>query len=368
MVINWQDRENPQAGGAEIHLHEIFGGLTGRGHEVRAVVGGWPGCSPRATLDGIEVTRVGSRYTFPLHVRAAVRHEIERHPVDVVIEDINKIPLYTPTWVEQSVIGLVPHLFGATAFAEAPWPLAAGVWASERRIARAYRTTPFEAISEDTALDLERRGIDRRRVRVIHPGIDHTLYVPSPKRASRPTLLYLGRLKRYKGIDVLLRATAILVARGCRVHLDIAGQGDDRRRLEQETRKLGLENTVTFCGWIPEAEKIRRLQQAWVAAYPSPKEGWGLVNIEAAACGTPVVASDSPGLRESVRHGRSGFLVAHGDATAWANALEPLLRDPEYATRVRAGAIEYAARFSWDRAVRATESHLHEVLGVTGGS
>jgi len=364
LVVNWQDRENPQAGGAESHLHEVFGGLADRGHDVRAVVSGWPGSVPRATLDGIEVTRVGRRYTFPLHVRTAVRRELQRRPVDVVIEDINKIPLCTPSWVPGPVVGLVPHLFGTTAFAEAAWPLAATVWASERRIPGVYRTTWFEVISEGTANDLERRGLDRNRITVIHPGIDHTVYVPAriDERDPRPTLLLVGRLKRYKGIDVVLRATAILAARDCPVRLEIAGRGDDRGRLERLVDGLGLRHVVTFLGWISEAEKVRRLQRTWVAVYPSPKEGWGLVNIEAAACGTPVVASDSPGLRESVREGQSGFLVSHGDATAWADALEPLLRDPTATGRLRVGAVAYASQFSWDRAVSATESHLLEVL------
>ena len=66
LVVNWQDRENPQSGGAEIHLHEIFGRLAAKGHEVRLLCGGWPGCPPRATLDAIDVYRVGTRHSFPL--------------------------------------------------------------------------------------------------------------------------------------------------------------------------------------------------------------------------------------------------------------------------------------------------------------
>jgi len=227
-----------------------------------------------------------------------------------------------------------------------------------------YRSTSFEVISQGTARDLERRGVDRERIRVIHPGIDHAVYVPAmtDERATRPTILFVGRLKKYKGIDVVLRAAAILAARHLPLRLEIAGKGDDRGRLEKLVDDLDLRDAVTFLGWIPDAEKVRRLQRAWVAVYPSPKEGWGLVNIEAAACGTPVVASDSPGLRESVREGHSGFLVSHNDATAWANALEPLVRDAEASGRLRAAAIQYASRFSWDRAIGATESHLLEVL------
>lgn len=362
LLINWQDRENPQAGGAEVHLHEIFGRLAERGHDVRAVVGGWGAAPRRTTLDGIDIRRVGGRQTFPLHVVRAVRDALRQRPADVVVEDINKIPLYTPAWLDVPIVALVPHLFGTTAFAEAAWPMAAAVWTAERAIPRVYRRTPFHAISEGTADDLVARGIERERITVIHPGIDHGTFAPAPpaERDERPTLLYVGRLKRYKGIDVLFEALARLAMDGHDIHLCVAGRGDDRSRLERVAADLGMAERVRFLGYLSEAEKVRRLQRAWVAVYPSPKEGWGITNVEAAACGTPVVASDSPGLRESVLHGETGFLVPHGDSAAWAAALGSLVGDPGLRARLGRGAIAHAARFSWDRAADETERHVAE--------
>src|ERR671929_1476503 len=98
LVVNWQDRENPQAGGAEIHLHEIFGRLARRGHDVAMLCGGWPDCFPRVTLDGIDVHRVGTRYTFPFLAHAYWRRELAPRSPDVLVEDINKVPLFTPRW------------------------------------------------------------------------------------------------------------------------------------------------------------------------------------------------------------------------------------------------------------------------------
>lgn len=369
LLINWQDREHPQAGGAEVHLHEIFGRLATRGHDVRAVVGGWPGAPGRVTLDGIEICRAGGRHSFPLHVVRTVREALATRPADLVVEDINKIPLYTPAWLDLPLIALVPHLFGTTAFAEAAWPLAAAVWTAERGIPRAYRATPFEAISEGTADDLVARGIPRERITVIPPGIDHGVFAPGAPadRDEIPTLLYVGRLKRYKGIDVLLEAVARLAGRGLDVRLLVAGRGDDRGRLGRVAAALGVTGRVRFLGYVDEAEKVRRLRRAWVAVYPSPKEGWGITNVEAAACGTPVVASDSPGLRESVRHGESGFLVPHGEPGAWADAIERLLTDPGLRERLGRGGIRHAAGFSWDRAADETERHIRETVRTGRG-
>src|SRR5437762_1938370 len=91
LVVNWQDRENPQAGGAEIHLHEIFGRLAARGHEVTLLCGGWPDAPPRATLDGIDVIRVGTRHTFPFHARRYWNRTLKTRAPDILVEDVNKI-------------------------------------------------------------------------------------------------------------------------------------------------------------------------------------------------------------------------------------------------------------------------------------
>ena len=369
LLINWQDRENPEAGGAETHLHEIFGRLAGRGHRVRAVVGGWPGAPASVELDGIQVERAGTRQSFPLQVRRAVRAALHREPADVVVEDINKVPLYSPRWVPVPVVALVPHLFGETAFKQASWPVAALVWASERWIPGVYRDTPFEAISRGTAEDLVRRGITPDRITVIPPGIDHSVYhrPPDTGREAAPTAIYVGRLKRYKGLDIVLQAFADVLADIPGARLDIAGQGDDRPRLESIATRLGVDERVRFLGWISTEDKIERLRRAWVTVYPSPKEGWGITNVEAAACGTPAIASDSPGLRESVADGISGWLVAHHEVEAWRGALVRALTDPGTAEEMRPGCIAHARSFSWDRAADETEAHLNRVLGGAPG-
>src|SRR4029079_2939385 len=93
LVVNWQDRENPLAGGAEIHLHEIFGRLAAKGHSVRLLCGGWPNCPPYTVLDRIEVFRVGTRHSFPFYARKHYRRHLDGWP-NVLVEDINKVPLY----------------------------------------------------------------------------------------------------------------------------------------------------------------------------------------------------------------------------------------------------------------------------------
>jgi glycosyltransferase involved in cell wall biosynthesis len=357
LVVNWQDRENPQAGGAEIHLHEIFGRLAARGHEVTLLCGGWPGCPPRATLDGIAVIRIGTRLSWPALARGAYRRLFGGHPHDVLVEDINKMPLFTPRWGARRVVALVPHLFGGTAFQELAAPLAAIVWLSERPLASEYRGIPFHAISESTADDLARRGIRRELIRVIYPGIDTTHYTPAPAmRSPEPLFAYLGRLKRYKGIDIAIRAFAQAAIPNAT--LEIAGAGDHRPALERLAASLDLGRRARFLGRISESDKVSLLRRSWALVFASPKEGWGITNLEAAACGTPVVASSSPGIRESVSDGETGFLVPHGDTAAFAAALRRIAGSPELVVTLGANARSFAETFTWERAALETESHL----------
>jgi glycosyltransferase involved in cell wall biosynthesis len=361
LLVNWQCRENPLAGGAEIHLHEIFGRLAGRGHEITLLCGGWPGCAATARLDGIEVLRVGTRHTFPFHARGAYRRHLAGRRFDLLIEDVNKIPLATTRWGGPPVVALVPHLFGGTAFQELAAPLAAAVWLAERPLGRVYRGTPFQAISESTADDLAARGIPRDSVAVIYPGVDTVGYTPRAEaRAPEPVFAYLGRLKRYKGVHHVVRAFAALAHPTAR--LEIAGAGDYRPALERLAASLDLGERVRFLGRISETEKLDLLRRAWALVFASPKEGWGITNLEAAASGTPVVASNSPGIRESVRDGHTGYLVPHGDVRAMARAMGRLAADRALVARLGAQARCFAETFTWERAAEETERHLHAVL------
>ena len=364
LLVNWQDLENPDAGGAELHLFELFRRLVARGDRVHLVCSGWRGASPAAEVQGISVERHGGRQSFALAGPGAVRRALARERWDIVVEDINKLPLFLASLTPLPFCAIIPHLFGSTAFQEASWPVAATVALAERPIPRRYRRAGFHAISESTRDDLVRRGVPAGRIRVIHPGIDTAACTPASAldRARPPTFLYVGRLKRYKGVETAIQALA--TARGERpdLSLDIAGSGDDAARLGSLTHQLGLDGAVRFHGFVPEPRKRELFQRATATLFPSPKEGWGLTIMEAAACGTPSLASDSPGLRDSVRDGVTGYLVPHADAGALARRMLELAGDPALVARLGTAARRHAEAWSWDDAAVATAAHLAEIV------
>ena len=362
-MANWQDRENPNAGGAEEHLHQVFGRLAARGHRVTLLCSGWRGAAATAELDGIRVLRAGSRYTFSLAAPVHYARRLGHETFDVVVEDLNKVPMLAPRWAEAPAhLLLVHHLFGSTAFREANLPLASATWFFERIIPSVYRGMPCVAVSDGTRDDLAERGLDPERISVVRNGLETELLRPASRRYPEPTLVYLGRLKRYKGIDLMLRAAARLRSQGVRVRVVVAGKGDARPDLEKLARRLGLADSVHFAGFVSETDKRELLSRAWAHVLTSPKEGWGIVSMEASACGTPTVASDSPGLRETVRHGETGFLVPHGDIDALARAIG-LAIDPARRDRLGGAARRMAERFSWEGVADAFEELLRDVHG-----
>jgi glycosyltransferase involved in cell wall biosynthesis len=361
LVLNWQDHTNPHAGGAELHLQQTFSRVVARGHAVDLLCSSWPDAPQRANLDGIDVHRVGTRHSFPFLARGYYTENLARNNYDVVIEDLNKVPLYTPLWGVRKLVALVHHLFGATVFREAPAPLAAAVWLSEQPFGLLYRRVPFEAVSISTADDLVARGIPRGSIRVIYNGVDSNRLTPDPsERSEAPLFVYLGRLKKYKRVDLVIRAFADLNVPGAT--LEIAGTGDYRAPLEGLVKSLGLSDRVSLLGFISEQAKLHLLRRAWASILASPKEGWGISNLEAAACGTPVIAANSPGIRESVIDGETGFLVSPDDPQAMTAAMRGLVQSPDLVAALGAAARRFAEKFTWDRAAIDTLAHLEEVV------
>jgi glycosyltransferase involved in cell wall biosynthesis len=146
--------------------------------------------------------------------------------------------------------------------------------------------------------------------------------------------------------------------------LEIAGAGDYRPELEKMAASLDLADRVRFLGRIDEVQKLALLRRAWALLFASPKEGWGITNLEAAACATPVVASNSPGIRESVRDGETGYLVPHGDTMAMAAAMRRLAESPQLVAQLGAQARQFSLGFTWDNAALQTEEHLRSVIAT----
>ena len=350
LVLNERDPEHPRAGGAEIHVEELFARLAARGHRVVQLSAGFRGGASRAVRRGIEIERTAplAAYYAGLPWRGARR--CRRGEFDVVVECLNKIPFYAPLWAGVPVLAICHHLFGEVAFDQVAWPIAAGVQLAERGIPFAYHATDFLAISSSTRDDLVARGIEAERIHTSLPGIERPRLEADPDSPRPARLVYVGRLEAYKRIDLLLEAAARLVTRWPDLELVVIGRGPERERLEARAAALGLAARTRFTGFVDDRERDRLLASARACVFPSLKEGFGLTVIEANALATPVVARDAPGLRDSIRDGETGALVRGDDPADWERALAPMLEENDSTRALRRRALAWSEQFDWERA------------------
>ncbi|MGB7062048.1 MAG: glycosyltransferase family 4 protein [Candidatus Zixiibacteriota bacterium] len=364
LALNWEDLDNPQAGGAEVHLQEILKRIAQTGHKVTLLCSGFPGCKPEEQIDGINIVRRGSRFNFNFVAPFVLKKLIKSENWDIVLEDINKIPFFSPLFHRLPLLTIIPHLFADSVFKEINFVLGLYIYLSEKPISTIYKGFKFMVISESTKEDLVKRGLPSDDIHVVHCGIDHSLYRPNPsvQKDPDPTVIYLGRLKKYKSIDHLLIAFSYTLKKIPRARLVVVGEGDYKGELQNLAGRLKIGDKVEFTGFVDQAEKVRRLQRAWVAVCPSLKEGWGLTNIEANACGTPVVASNVPGLKDSVVDGETGLLFEYGDVKKLSDHLVKILSDVNHREKLTKGGLNWASKFSWDHAADKTLELIEEIV------
>ncbi|MEX2023740.1 MAG: glycosyltransferase family 4 protein [Thermoleophilaceae bacterium] len=294
LVLADRDWTHPQGGGSGANLRAQATRWVAAGHRVTILCCSYPGAAELERDGALTVHRMGGRSTF--FPRAIWRQWRGLVPdADVVLEVVNGITFLTPLWLRTPRLVQVHHIhrrhyaiemgarrgaLAATALETLPLRLL-------------YRDARFVTGSGPAAADIAAHGVPETSIRIVPYGIDADGLAPGT-RAERPTLLYLGRLKRYKRIELVLDALEQVPE----ARLDIAGDGEHRPRLEREIDRRGLGDRVRVLGPVSERRKGELLASAWANVTASSNEGWCLTVMEAAAAGTPSVAIAEGGLRE----------------------------------------------------------------------
>jgi glycosyltransferase involved in cell wall biosynthesis len=363
LLLNWQDINNPAGGGAEVYLHQIFKRLAAQGHEITLLCTQFHGAPKEEVIDGIRVLRRGNRnlfnYVVPLEYERRLCHE----RFDIVIDDLNKIPFYTPLYVREPLLGMVMHLFGTSIFKEASFPAASYVYSAEQLAMSVYRKTPLVAISESTRKELLSHGCKEENIFLVPCAVNHAVYRQlAGITRIEPVIGHVGRLKKYKSVDHLLRAFAIVLKVLPEAKLIIIGEGDGKPAFERLSEELQIHHATTFTGFLPLEEKVRLLNRMQITVNTSAKEGWGLTVTEANACGAPAVASDVPGLRDAVIDNETGLLYEYGNIEQLSEKILLLLRDDHLRSRLAIGALEYAQSLTWDKSAKIMLDVIERIL------
>lgn len=366
LLINWQDRKNPLSGGAETHVHEIFGRIARWGNDVTLLCSSFTNAKKNEIVDGIKIIRTGKRNTFNFYVPSACRALLRNTNYDIVVDNINKIPFFTPLYVRAPLLVVGYHFFGTAIYKETNFLFASYVYSTETLVPKIYKKEKFSVLSKSTKDELVKWGISEHNISIISPAISPKFTPDFKLKSPNPLIVSLGRIKKYKCLDNILYAMQNVSSHIPAAKLTVIGTGDYLLKLAALTKKLNLDNNVSFTGFVSEQEKRRILQTAWIVVNTSLKEGWGITNIEANACGVPVVASNSPGLRDSVVDGKTGFLVEHNDIKALSDRIIQILQDKTLQERLSQNAIEWASQFSWDKAAKEMLELIKSIVSLQG--
>ena len=367
---------HPAAGGAEKHLHRIFSKIVEMGHKVVLFTTTFPGAKEREVVDGIQVIRKGGDLLFQLTVALNLKKLDREFNFDVVVEDLNKLPVFAHWFVRKPLLVQMHHLWRKSIFAEAAFPVAFGVWFFERIIPFFYRTQPFVVVSPSTKKELAEIGVNEGRISVIYNGSEmppvaaqfnegsccETAAQSSRENAPEPYFLWLSRVHRYKGIWTALEAFEIFSKKHPEAQLKIVGDGPLLKKLPTWIKSHGLDGKVELTGYVPSARKYELITSSLALLQTSFKEGWGLTVMEAAQLCKTTIASDVPGLRDSVRDGETGILFPSGDAAACATAMEKVYGDVELRETLGQNAKRYADSFSWENSARETLELLQRTV------
>ncbi len=356
--FNWRDIRNPFAGGAEVYNHQILKHLGEQGHKVTLFTSSFPGSPSHELLDGVEHIRYGGRFLiYPKSYLCYKKHIKGRY--DVIVESINGVPFFTNLFAREKVVPLVHQLTRENWYSGITLPVAFLGYHLEDSMLSLYRRNQTIVPSESTKSDLESLGFTD--VKVVHGAAD----VKPPKKINKrkeKTLIYLGRLTKSKRVDDVLRAFDVIRKSEPGARLWIAGSGPEEKQLKYLKKDLGLSEQVGFFGRVSQKKKAELLSKAHLMLFPAVREGWGLVVLEANACGTPVVGYNVPGLRDSIRNGVNGFLVKEGDINAMARQAMELLGDKDAFKRFSKSSIAFSNKFRWEKSARDFVSVLKQVV------
>ncbi|MFN7969025.1 MAG: glycosyltransferase family 4 protein [Acidimicrobiales bacterium] len=373
-VFGWRDLDDDEAGGSEVHADSIESIWARAGLQVTHRTSFSSGRPPIDVRNGYRVSRRGNRYlVFP---RAAVAELTGRlGPTDAVIEIWNGVPFLSPWWWHGPTAVWLHHVHGPMWQQSLPGPVAPlGNLLEERLAPPWYRRVPVVTLSQSSKDELvDELGFDRGHVTVIPPGIDPSFSPLDPAdpgvgRSPTPLAVAVGRLTPVKDFCRLVRVMAGVRDRVPDLELVIVGEGYERAAIEAQVAAVGGQDWVRLPGRISDEELLSLYRRSWLAVSASTREGWGMTLTEAAACGTPAVATDIAGHADAIDDGRSGLLGRSDDELV--EMATRVLTDPTTRSALRAGALERAGELTWEACALANFRVLADdavALAAVGG-
>ncbi len=352
LIFNWRDISHPLSGGAEASLVEHAKYWEKKGADIIWFSTNFPGAISEENIDGIKFIRKGSYYTsfiwgFIYYITGKFGK------IDVVIDCFHFIPFFTPLYFSRHrIIGLINEVAGKVWFDNLPFIFALIGYYTEPIFFKFYKKVIFISSSESTKKELINIGIDPKNIKIVFHGIRIAKVYNAITKEINPTLVFLGRVSKDKGISEVINAyikSKIVVKN---LKLWIIGKEEKPGMLQALLKDIEekIKKDITYFGFVSEEKKVELLRKAWLLIHPSKKEGWGLNVIEAASQGTPTVGNDVEGLRDSIKNGITGILVDPKEPSLLADAILSIIMDKskKQYLYLSNNAKEWSKNFNWE--------------------
>lgn len=357
-VLAWRDLVDIEAGGSELHAAKVLALWSEAGLDVTMRTSYAQGHPYEGRRDGYRIVRKHGRFmVFPTTVISEILGSLG--PRDGIVEIWNGVPFLTPVWARGPRSTWIHHVHrDMWEMVLEPGLAKAGKFFEHRLAPPLYRRTPIVTLSESSRHEIiEYLGLPAKNVRVVPPGIDEKFH---PKEAKSPTPLVVavGRLMPSKRFDELISTMTEVRRSVPDVELVIVGDGYERPALEAQVASLDAQRWIRLAGRVSDEELLSLYRRSWLVASASIAEGWGMTLTEAAGCGTPSVATDIAGHRDSVAPGVSGLLAR--TPAEFTSSITGVLTDAALRSQLSAGALEHAATLTWTATALGTFTPLAE--------
>lgn len=357
LILNWRDIKNPASGGAEIYTHEVAKRLVQRGHRITLFCASFPGAKSEEMIDGVKIIRKGRQWTVHWHAYRWYRKrqipnsksQITNHKLqitnyqphfDLVIDEINTIPFFTPLYIKKTkIFALIHQLCRQIWWYEVRFPLNVIGYLLEPLYLKIYKNIPTITVSQSTKKDLLKLGF--KKVFIIENGLNVKPVKKFPSKTKNPTIIYVGRMKKAKKPQDAIRAFEIVKKKIKNAQLWMVGEGYLRRKLKKACAGIKV------FGYLDERIKNKLVKKAWVIVVPGTREGWGQVVTDAAALGTPAIAYNISGLKDSVRHNKTGIMCKENNPECLSKEVIRLINDKKKYQKLQYNAWRWSKEFSW---------------------
>lgn len=367
LILSWRGPGHPNAGGAEISTHEHAKAWVKAGNSVTLFTSSYIGAKREEIIDGVRIIREGSE-VLGVHLKAFVWYLSSNHPeYDLIVDQFHGIPFFTPLYTKPKKLAFIHEV------AKEVWSLNELVQpinylvaflgkSLEPLIFKLYKNTNFMTVSESTKKDLQKWGIKEKNISVIHNGINIPQQISIEKELNK-TLIYLGVLTRDKGIERAIELFSFINKKVAGLQFWVVGKADKQvlQKVKARVTEFGLDDKVKFFGYVEEKKKFELLKRAHLLINTSIREGWGLVVIEAAAMGTPTIAFDVSGLRDSIINGKTGLLVNPLYPKNLADQIIKLFADEKRLAQMSKNAISWSKNFSWDKSAKLSLRCIEQI-------